>query len=81
MRCVIYTIAAATLAFWLIGSMATAQQGGSTQQAMLRVPPAIPIKSWADAFSLKRKTCHRQKATQSQQAGLCSYRIQDKCRA
>src|SRR5262245_18048747 len=42
------------------------------------IPPAIPIKSWADAFSLSRKICRRRKPTQSRQADLCSYHMQDK---
>src|SRR5262249_29354592 len=42
MRSVICTIAAATLAFWVIGSMATAQQGSSTQQAISANPASNP---------------------------------------
>jgi hypothetical protein len=42
MRSVICTIAAATLAFWVIGSMATAQQGSSTHQAISANPASNP---------------------------------------
>src|SRR5215469_9901292 len=42
MRCVFCTIAAATLAFGVISSMATAQQGSSTQQAISANPASNP---------------------------------------
>src|SRR5215471_12955662 len=53
MRCVIYTIAAATLAFWVIGSMATAQQGGSTQQAIAPGPANNPDQELGRRFLIK----------------------------
>ena len=53
MRCVIYTIAAATLAFWVIGSMATAQQGGSTQQAIAPGPASNPDQELGRRFLIK----------------------------
>ena len=53
MRYVIYTIAVATLAFWVIGSMATAQQGGSTQQAIAPAPASNPDQELGRRFLIK----------------------------
>jgi hypothetical protein len=81
MRYDICVIAAALAASWAIG-VAAAQQGSPTQQAITDparlIPPAIPIKSWADAFSSRRKIWLPRKAIQSRQADLWSYRTQDR---
>jgi glucose/arabinose dehydrogenase len=53
MRSVICTIAAATLAFWVIGSMATAQQGSSTQQAIAPDPASNPDQELGRRFLIK----------------------------
>ena len=68
MRGMIYTIATAMLAL-------SAPPLGKPR---LRIPPAIPIRSWADAFSLRRKICRRRKAMQSRQADLYLYLMQDR---
>src|SRR5262245_6921593 len=53
MRSLICTIAAATLAFWVIGSMATAQQGSSTQQAIAPDPASNPDQELGRRFLIK----------------------------
>jgi glucose/arabinose dehydrogenase len=53
MRCVICTIAAATLAFCVIGSMATAQRGRSTQQAVPANPASNPDQELGRRFLIK----------------------------
>src|SRR5215470_10270832 len=53
MRCVFCTIAAATLAFGVISSMATAQQGSSTQQAVTANPPSNPDQELGKRFFIK----------------------------
>src|SRR5215467_8984402 len=53
MRCVFCTIAAATLAFGVISSMATAQQGSSTQQAISANPASNPDQELGRRFLIK----------------------------
>jgi glucose/arabinose dehydrogenase len=53
MRCVFCTIAAATLAFGVISSMATAQQGSSTQQAISANPASNPDQELGRRFIIK----------------------------
>jgi glucose/arabinose dehydrogenase len=53
MRCVFCTIAAATLAFGVISSMATAQQDSSTQQALSANPASNPDQELGRRFLIK----------------------------
>ena len=53
MRSVICRIAAATLAFSVIGSMATAQQGSSTQRAIAPNPASNPDQELGRRFLIK----------------------------
>jgi glucose/arabinose dehydrogenase len=53
MRLVICTIAAATLAFWLSDSIATAQQGTSTQQSITANPASNPEQELGKRFLFK----------------------------
>src|SRR5262245_64246542 len=53
MRCVFCTIGAATLAFGVISSMATAQQGSSTQQAISANPASNSDQELGRRFIIK----------------------------
>src|SRR5262249_4133262 len=64
MRCVIYTIATATLAFWVIGSMATAQQGGSTRQAIAPGPASNLDQELGRRFPINAKHLPSTKSAQ-----------------
>jgi len=55
MRCVFCTIAAATLAFGVISSIATAQQGSSAQQAISANPTSNPDQELGRRFIIKAR--------------------------
>jgi hypothetical protein len=78
MRCVVCTIAAASLVFGVISSLATAQQGAPKPQAIPANPAGNPDQELGRRFLIKAENLPRQKAILSRQVDLCSYHTQDK---